>query len=116
MRVTAQWETRLVSLTNTREHWAKRAARAKAQRSAAAYALRSAAQGQTFSKRARYIVTITRIGKRALDSDNLQGACKSIRDGVADALGIDDGDPRIEWRYAQERGDYAVRVQVEGKP
>ena len=49
-------------------------------------------------------VSMTRIAPRALDDDNLQTAFKSVRDGVADALGIDDRDPRVAWRYAQEKG------------
>lgn len=35
------------------------------------------------------------------------------RAGVADALGIDDRDPRVTWRYAQEKAKgYAVRVEI----
>ena len=37
--------------------------------------------------------------------------------GFCDALGIDDRDPRVTWRYGQERGgarEYAVRITVEG--
>jgi len=36
--------------------------------------------------------------------------------GIADALGIDDRDPRVSWRYAQRRGEpkvYAVEVSIE---
>jgi hypothetical protein len=63
----------------------------------------------------RIVVTLTRLGGRGLDSDNLAGAYKAIRDGVADWLGIDDGDDRIEWRYAQEPGGAkGTRVLVEG--
>jgi hypothetical protein len=60
-------------------------------------------------------VHLTRIAPRELDDDNLRGALKSTRDGVADALGIDDRDPRVRWGYGQERGkvrEYAVRVEV----
>lgn len=36
------------------------------------------------------------------------------RDGIADALGVDDGDEsKVTWSYAQERGDYGVRVKIE---
>jgi hypothetical protein len=41
---------------------------------------------------------------------------KGIRDGVADAYGIPDNDPRIRWEYAQEkckRGTYGIRIEVE---
>jgi hypothetical protein len=60
-------------------------------------------------------ITLTRIAPRRLDSDNLARSLKAVRDGIADAIGVDDGDPRLEWRYAQEQGavrEYAVRVEV----
>ncbi len=61
------------------------------------------------------VVALTRIAPRDLDTDNLASGLKAVRDGVADALGVDDGSSRIEWRYAQERGrpgEYAVRVEI----
>jgi hypothetical protein len=65
------------------------------------------------------VVTLTRIGPRDLDSDNLAGSAKAVRDAVARWLGVDDG-PRapVEWRYAQERPAkgakrYAVRITIE---
>lgn len=51
----------------------------------------------------RITITLVRIGPGTLDDDNLSGACKAVRDGVADALGIDDDDPRVRWRYAQRK-------------
>lgn len=64
------------------------------------------------------VVTITRIAPRELDDDNAIAGCKSIRDGIADALGISDRDPRVRWLYGQERGkpkEYAVRITVMGR-
>ena len=61
-------------------------------------------------------MTITRIAPRQLDTDNLAISGKSLRDSIADRLGVDDNDPLVEWRYAQERGlhkQYAVRVQID---
>ena len=100
-----------VSTLNVREHWAKRAARAKAQRRTA-YTLsraRAAAVGLPA------VVTMTRIApSNGLDDDNLQGGLKSVRDGVADALQVDDRDPRVTWRYGQQRGKgYGVLVELE---
>lgn len=70
-----------------------------------------------------YQITLTRIAGRKLDSDNLQGACKAIRDAVAAALGIDDGDEEHAWLYAQRKarpreiglqvGGYGVEILVE---
>ena len=62
------------------------------------------------------VITITRIGPRKLDSDNLAGSAKHVRDGVADWLGIDDGDERLTWEYAQRSGGagvYACEIVIE---
>ncbi len=88
-----------VSITNKREHWSKRSRRAKGQREAA-YLLT-----QLLSKMGLPMtVTLTRIAPRALDDDNLRSALKSVRDGVADRLGIDDRDSRVVWAYGQRKG------------
>jgi hypothetical protein len=67
--------------------------------------------------RMKLIITLTRIRptrRVALDDDNLRGSLKACRDGIADALGTTDANPRLEWRYAQDTGpDYAVRIQIE---
>ncbi len=105
---------RLVSVANQREHWSKKAKRAKAHRSAAVLML--APRVAAYAKLARFVVTLTRIAPRALDGDNLQSAFKACRDGVADALGTSDNDPRILWDYRQERGKpkyYAVTITIE---
>lgn len=109
---------RTVSEANSRDHWAKKAKRAKQQRQAVLTALCSRSpevRAQLYRKAldGGIVVTLTRVGKRKLDSDNLSRSCKAPRDSVAQWLGIDDGDERIEWRYAQEIGrEYAVRVEV----
>jgi hypothetical protein len=68
------------------------------------------------------VITLTRIAPRKLDSDNLAMAFKrGVRDTIAKWLGVDDGDERIEWRYAQrkawkyERGDYGIAVEFAPK-
>ena len=62
------------------------------------------------------LVTLTRESAGILDDDNLRGAIKAIRDGVADWLGVPDNDPRVTWAYAQRtvpRKQYAVEVCVQ---
>ena len=50
-----------------------------------------------------------------MDDDNLATACKHIRDGCADALGIDDGDSRIKWMYKEVYSkEYLVKIQIAG--
>ena len=61
-------------------------------------------------------VTLTRVAPLALDGDNAQASLKATRDGVADALGIDDRTPLVQWVYLQRRGkvrEYAVEVVIE---
>lgn len=97
---------------NAREFWAVRAARVKKERRAGKLMGRAlvAAVGLPV------VLTMTRLSAGTLDDDNLLGACKGIRDGLADAYGVDDADPRIKFRYAQAkcpRGQYGVRVKAE---
>lgn len=60
-------------------------------------------------------VRLTRLSAGELDDDNLRGALKAVRDGCADALGVDDRDPRVRWEYGQarcKRGEFGVQVEV----
>ena len=111
---------------NEREHWAVRAKRVKAERTEARLsvlsalgtmnALRKACGWATGESRLPAVVTLTRIAPRPLDDDNAIAGMKAARDGVADALGIDDADPRVTWRYAQAKGtpkEYALTIQIE---
>lgn len=106
---------RLVAAGNAREHWRMVAKRKKTQRGLAH--LYAAGFAIALSKLKRPVmVTLTRIGKRKMDGDNLQGSAKYVRDGIADALGVDDGDEsKVTWAYKQKIGkDYACRVRIEG--
>ena len=108
---------RVVSEANQREHWAAKAKRQKAHR-AAAHLLILQAQRALAWPETRKRVLLTRIGARMLDDDNLAGAFKAVRDGIADGLGINDGSDAVQWRYAQEKSPglkiNAVRIQIWG--
>ena len=108
-----RWEfilpIRTVSLANQREHWSSSARRSKVERLAAKMACPDVPLPCA--------VTLTRIAPRALDDDNVRGAMKAIRDGIADSLGVNDRDPRVRWIYGQRRGapkEYAVHVAISG--
>lgn len=60
-------------------------------------------------------VTLVACVRRALDDDNLTGACKPLRDAIATRLGLDDGDRRLEWSCQQiaTRGQEGVIVRME---
>lgn len=64
-------------------------------------------------------ITLTRIAPGRLDDDNLRGSQKHIRDGIADALDVDDRTHLITWCYAERRGgpqEYGVHVRIEPTP
>lgn len=105
--VTVTLPLHTVSITNKREHWAKRAKRARDHR--------MVAKAMVPAHPLPCVVRLVRIAPRALDDDNLRSALKAARDGVADKLGVDDRDQRVTWEYGQERGgvgEYAVRVEI----
>lgn len=96
-------------------HWRVKAKRRKQQRTAAFNAVMFELIAGT-SPHFPFVVTMSRISAGTLDDDNLRVSLKAIRDGIADAFGLPDNDPRIEWRYGQEkckRGAYGVRVRIE---
>lgn len=98
---------RLDSMLNLRLHHMSKHHKVKAQREAAIVVPRGTPVPCT--------VLLTRIAPRELDGDNLQGAFKALRDGIASRLGVDDRDPRVSWLYDQERGrarEYAVRITI----
>jgi hypothetical protein len=98
---------------NMRVHWRVRANTNASHRAAAYFALKQAKVKAEMPA----VVTLTRIAPRELDDDNLQGGFKSVRDGVADWLGVDDRDKRVKWLYAQRKGkphEYAAEVSVDG--
>ena len=100
-----------VSVMNTREHHQSRARRAKTHRQTAFVMLK--AEGPPPAP--PLTVRMTRIGFGTLDDDNIRSAGKAARDGIADWLGLDDGDLRITWQYAQQkapRGQYGLIVEV----
>lgn len=103
---------RTVAGLNAREHHLARSRRVKKERTTACIVVKSATRQFPLP----VVVTMTRLSAGKLDDDNIPGACKAIRDGIADAYGIDDAGPEIQWRYAQQRcsrGAFGVLVRIE---
>lgn len=93
-------------------HWSADAKRRKDQRTIVKWGLRPLTPPPL-----PVVVTLTRIGPRDLDTDNLAAGFKSVRDEVAAWLGCGDStrDP-ITWVYQQQRGEprqYAITITVE---
>jgi hypothetical protein len=103
---------KLVSEANASEHWRVKAKRVAQQKLVVTGTL-NRIQRPTLPVH----VEITRIAPRMLDSDNLQGAAKAVRDAIARWLCVDDADwkatSRVTWEVRQETGgvrQYAVRI------
>ncbi|MCY3017547.1 MAG: hypothetical protein NTW87_00750 [Planctomycetota bacterium] len=115
---------RTQSESNLREHWRSKASRTAAHRQAARLCVQSALNvlppwnelRQAIQGRHKHItIRLTRVAPRTLDPGNLEGSFKACQDGIADALGIDDGSQRLTWCYTQRRGaarEYAVLVEM----
>jgi hypothetical protein len=106
---------RTVSEANrsNREPWQVKMRRRKAQQQEADIMLLNALQGRKVQLPCR--VKLTRVGPKAMDSDNLAGCFKAIRDAIARRIGVDDGDPRIKFEYDQSpigRREYNVKVEI----
>lgn len=99
-------------LANKRWHWARKARHNSVQRVLAK--LEVATLWKKLPK-GPWLVTLTRIGKKVMDDDNLANAFKAIRDGVADGLRVDDGDrSRVSWQYEQRIGKtYSIEIRIE---
>ena len=105
---------------NARIHWAQRAKEVKLYRQAAwAEALSQndralfPLKGYSRANRLSVKFTINPPDNRRRDDDNMIGACKSSRDGIADAIGVDDA----FWRTTYLEGDVikggAVVVEID---
>lgn len=113
-----------VSEMNRRDHWAAKHRRVTAQRHAAKVTaeMHLLEKERASGVRLRLIpsaVRLTRIGAGTLDTDNLASAFKAIRDGIADALRINDGSSFTRWEYCQtkaRRGQFGVTVEFLFEP
>ncbi len=111
--ITFEIPIRLISTANAREHWRAVAKRKKEHR-ALGVLYTTVRVSEAGGIKPPFDIIITRLGKRLLDDDNLSGSAKFLRDGIADALNVDDGDvSKIRFVYRQECGKiYGARIQI----
>lgn len=111
--IEVEFPIRTVNEANSHQHWRPRQRRAKMQRHAARAYVTAALVGTSVAL--PITVTVTRYAPSSgLDEhDGLPPSVKHIVDGIADVFGLADKDPRFTWRYAQQRGPYAVRIHIE---
>lgn len=108
-----RYEVETRSEGNARDKWGK-IKRAERARAATTEALAIAlGEGQQIKPQGPWFVRLTRISRGVLDDDNLGRAMKSVRDTVAAAIGVDDGSPRIAWKYAQEHDGAFLGARIE---
>jgi len=102
-------------------HWSVQAKKAQEERGLAMISMRAglsrAVTGLGWSPdfwADKWHVSFKRLAPRALDDDNLVSAFKSVRDGVADALGMKDGiEGKIKWSYDQQKQSaYGIRIEL----
>jgi hypothetical protein len=110
--VTVTIPIKLPSLANARVHWRVLSQIKKSQKAMTAACL----VGLDLPPLPA-VVTITRLGPRKLDGDNLQAAAKYVRDSIAAAYGVDDGSDLYDWQYKQRTSkNYAAVVEIVSAP
>lgn len=118
MKIILPWPDKSLS-PNARLHWgAKAKVKAKARSDAAALTMAAMPLGvremrQAYSGAAPIPVKITFYppDKRHRDDDNMVGSFKALRDGIADALAVNDR--RFRPNYFFENAEKPGRVEVE---
>ena len=104
---------KIVSLANQREHWRVAGKRKQEQQRVTSMCLTPYLSAEMRGA-AAWRVKLTRVGRGQLDDDNLAGSFKHVRDRVALALGVDDGNrARIRFRYRQRKGSPSAIVFIE---
>lgn len=107
---------RVISEANgsNREHWGDKRRRRLAQQREIDVVMSNALRGRAIALPC--VVRLTRIGPKALDTDNLAGSFKACSDAIARKLGVDDGDTKkVRWEYAQMPvgiRQYGVKVSI----
>lgn len=102
---------KVVSEANQREHWTAKNKRKHSQQCDFASFWRANKPKVELPCK----VIFTRYASRLLDSDNLAGAFKFVRDQFAREIGVDDGSPDLSFEYRQEKlskRDYYISIEI----
>lgn len=114
MTVTLPWPPSVL-LPNKRVHWAVRARAAKQYRKACWALAKEAGIVAPDSERIHLFVDFVPPDRRRRDDDNMVAAFKAGRDGLADALGVDDSRFKVHPYVADEIGGM-VRIRLTAGP
>lgn len=114
--VTLPWPPSILS-PNSRAHWAAKSKAAKAYRNEGAWLTYKAGLVVDWPDIVHVWITFCPPDKRHRDDDNLVAAFKSARDGIADALSINDKRFRMHpWLSDEVVKGGAVRVRLSKGP
>lgn len=94
-----RFDIKTISEANAREHWSGKHRRKVAQQGTFAMLWRAYRPSVSLPA----TITFTRYSCNVLDSDNLAGAFKHVRDQLAKEIGVDDGSDKLKFEYRQER-------------
>ena len=119
MRIVLPWPDRKLS-PNARAHWAVKSAAKKKARRDAAYATYDAMPAGAREVRSHFAgdgpidfqVTFFPPDARHRDDDNMVGSFKAARDGIADALGVNDRRFAASYQFADPCKPGRVEVQL----
>ena len=102
---------KLRSLANMRGHWSVIAKHKKRVQCEVIYAIHAAGLANA-EPLAKATVTVTRVGPRALDIDNLYSSIKSCVDALKGRLIEDDAPDKCKIVAEQRKGEYQVEIDV----
>jgi crossover junction endodeoxyribonuclease RusA len=105
------WPSPILS-PNGRAHWAKKAKAVKAAREAAHWLTWNHVGRNMGWQGVQLSVTFCPPDRRRRDDDNATGAFKAYRDGIADALGIDDHKFKPTYAWGEPVKGGAVLVEI----
>ena len=105
---------------NSRQHWSKVSRAKKAARAEGYYATKEALPGFKHSGgRIRFTPTAHPPDRRRRDDDNISASLKAYRDGIAEALGIDDSlfdQAALQWGEPVAGGRIVVSLTASPDP
>lgn len=112
MEIILSWPAKELS-PNARIHWRKKAPLKKAQR-LEAWAVTHQAMAKTMKRPKGLNVSLIFFppDRRKRDLDNCIASCKSMLDGIADALGVNDNQFQLTCKFAGLIGGY-VAVDID---
>jgi len=109
--ISLPWPPAMLS-PNKRPHWAQRAKLTASYRSECGWRARAQGVYQTDAESVRMTMRFCPPDVRRRDMDNLISATKGLRDGLQDALGVDDSRFVVTYEMGEPVKGGAVQVEI----